>query len=126
MFPKDTQWLFGVHVLDLEKNGYIGPHVDSIKFSGSILSGLCLLSTCVMTLKNEKTGTIVDLLLKPRMLYIMRGGVRFDYSHEVHSGIKQWKDQSIERDRRISIMFRNEVEQQHKDLSKKVSYGVIE
>lgn len=33
MFPKDTQWLFGVHVLDLEKNGYIGPHVDSIKVS---------------------------------------------------------------------------------------------
>lgn len=31
MFPKDTQWLYGVHVLDLEKNGYIGPHVDSIK-----------------------------------------------------------------------------------------------
>ena len=25
-----------------------------------------------MTLKNEKTGTIVDLLLKPRTLYIMR------------------------------------------------------
>src|SRR5690348_8383655 len=31
MFPKDTVWLFGVHVLDLEKTGYIGPHIDSVK-----------------------------------------------------------------------------------------------
>mmetsp|Transcript_22905 Transcript_22905/g.23135 ORF Transcript_22905/g.23135 Transcript_22905/m.23135 type:complete len:317 (+) Transcript_22905:333-1283(+) len=38
------------HVIDLHANGYIGPHIDSIKFSGGIVSGLSLLSTRIMRL----------------------------------------------------------------------------
>lgn len=38
------------HVIDLHEEGHIGPHVDSIKFSGGMISGLSLLSSRVMRL----------------------------------------------------------------------------
>jgi hypothetical protein len=40
-----------VHVLDLHPEGYILPHVDSIKFSGGVVAGLSLLSTSIMRLQ---------------------------------------------------------------------------
>ncbi|XP_072925428.1 alpha-ketoglutarate-dependent dioxygenase alkB homolog 7, mitochondrial isoform X2 [Hemitrygon akajei] len=39
-----------VHVLDLEKTGFINPHVDSVKFCGDTIAGMCLLSSSVMRL----------------------------------------------------------------------------
>lgn len=44
------------HVLDLAADGYIGPHADSIKFSGGIVAGLSLLSTRMMVLKFDNSG----------------------------------------------------------------------
>jgi hypothetical protein len=43
------EWL-PVHIIDLEDNGFISPHVDSVKFSGGLVCGLSLLSPSIMTL----------------------------------------------------------------------------
>eukprot|EP01114_Cavostelium_apophysatum_P011687 TRINITY_DN2607_c0_g1_i3.p1 TRINITY_DN2607_c0_g1~~TRINITY_DN2607_c0_g1_i3.p1 ORF type:complete len:152 (+),score=3.48 TRINITY_DN2607_c0_g1_i3:418-873(+) len=132
MFDPTTKWLFGVHAVDLAPEGRIGAHVDSIKFSGEILSGLSLLSPCVMTLrrdpknsehkspdgddiakkhlKNHDTPISVDLLLEPRSLYILTSLARWEFTHEIPSGsdVVQFGDKSVQRARRISVMFRNE------------------
>jgi alkylated DNA repair protein alkB family protein 7 len=100
-FPETIPWRPGVHVLDLSAEGYIhhisydnlttkdiGPHVDSVKFSGGIVCGLSLLSPALMRLKFEnpdqstvlngfsqqqdKQNLVIDLLLLPRSLYILR------------------------------------------------------
>jgi hypothetical protein len=52
--------------------------------------------------------------------------VRFDYSHELHAGTRQFREHTVQRERRISIMFRNEVERQHQGVAKNVSYGTLE
>ena len=38
------------HVVDLSNDGHIMPHVDSVKFSGGMVSGLSLLSTRILQL----------------------------------------------------------------------------
>jgi alkylated DNA repair protein alkB homolog 7 len=45
-----------VHVLDLAADGVIGHHVDSVKFSGGLVAGLCLLTDAVMTLRPDVAG----------------------------------------------------------------------
>jgi hypothetical protein len=45
-----TMELLPPHVIDLSPDGHIGPHVDSIKFSGGMISGLSLLSSRMMRL----------------------------------------------------------------------------
>ena len=45
-----------VHVLDLAAEGVIRPHVDSVKFSGCAVAGVCLLSDAVMTLTPDVAG----------------------------------------------------------------------
>lgn len=96
--------LSSVHVLDLEPQGYIKPHVDSIKvgreqwlgapswgragqakthplpcplfqFCGSTIAGLSLLSPSVMRLVHtQEPGEWLELLLEPGSLYILRYG----------------------------------------------------
>ena len=46
-----------VHILDIEENGFLKPHIDSVLFSGGIVSGLTLLSTAVMTLQPQTFKT---------------------------------------------------------------------
>ncbi|XP_067119274.1 alpha-ketoglutarate-dependent dioxygenase alkB homolog 7, mitochondrial isoform X2 [Centruroides vittatus] len=61
-----------VHILDLEKTGYIKPHIDSVRFCGDTIAGLSLLSDCVMRLVREDDPTSrLDALLKRRSLYVM-------------------------------------------------------
>ena len=38
------------HAVDLSHDGHISPHVDSVKFSGGMVSGLSLLSTRILQL----------------------------------------------------------------------------
>eukprot|EP01041_Mallomonas_annulata_P010894 gene10894-22744_t len=90
------------HVIELHEDGHIGPHVDSVKFSGDVVAGLSLLSTRVMRLKPAPETEIteshirdasdadslyypqtVDLLLRPRSLYVLTGALRYRYTHEV-------------------------------------------
>lgn len=40
-----------IHVLDIARDGYMRPHVDSVKFSGGAITGLNLLSPVVITLQ---------------------------------------------------------------------------
>jgi len=98
------------HVIDLSKDGHIGGHVDSVKFSGDFICGLSLLSSRVMRLtvdwqdtpesvircsvkheelvplqegSNDKFPPQVDLLLPRCSLYIMKGVWRYHYNHSV-------------------------------------------
>ncbi|XP_077397104.1 alpha-ketoglutarate-dependent dioxygenase alkB homolog 7, mitochondrial isoform X2 [Festucalex cinctus] len=52
-FSSGSSLLGPVHVLDLDKTGYIKPHIDSVKFCGSTITGLSLLSDSVMRLVKE-------------------------------------------------------------------------
>lgn len=54
-----------IHILDLAGDGIIKPHVDSSRFCGSTISGISLLTDCIMRLKrtNEekyKQGKLDD------------------------------------------------------------------
>ncbi|CAN0326924.1 unnamed protein product, partial [Phaeothamnion confervicola] len=39
------------HAIDLAPEGFIKPHVDSVKFSGRVVAGLSLVSAAVMRLR---------------------------------------------------------------------------
>lgn len=123
-----------VHVLDLAKDGIIKAHVDSSRYCGSIIAGLSLLTDCIMRLKRvdetkylqgrakdayqvqvaESEGSTiefnyyVDVLLKQRSLYIMKDSARYKFSHEVLAPGAIFKNQEVNKDRRVSILCRNE------------------
>ncbi|XP_070564158.1 alpha-ketoglutarate-dependent dioxygenase alkB homolog 7, mitochondrial-like [Ptychodera flava] len=109
-FPSDMRQLPLVHVIDLAKDGYIKPHIDSVRFCGNTITGLSLLSSSIMRLVHDKHKEIkVDVLLHPRSLYIMRDAVRLDYTHEIlQDSESHFKGQAVPRDRRLSIMCRTE------------------
>ncbi|XP_028679324.2 alpha-ketoglutarate-dependent dioxygenase alkB homolog 7, mitochondrial [Erpetoichthys calabaricus] len=108
-FPLGAKQLHLVHVLDLHRKGYIKAHVDSVKFCGSTIAGICLLSSSVMRLISEKNPTdVVDLLLPRRCLYILRDEARYNYTHEILKDEESYfNDVKINRDRRISVICRN-------------------
>ncbi|XP_015917252.1 alpha-ketoglutarate-dependent dioxygenase alkB homolog 7, mitochondrial [Parasteatoda tepidariorum] len=109
-FPSDTVPMKQIHILDLAKNGYIKPHVDSIKFCGDTIVGLSLLSSSVMRLVSEKNkNMVVDCLLPRRSLYVMKGSVRYDFTHEIlGEKCSYFKGKLIAKDRRVSVICRNE------------------
>ncbi|KAJ3601446.1 hypothetical protein NHX12_032414, partial [Muraenolepis orangiensis] len=73
-FPEGSPLLGPVHVLDLDKAGYIKPHIDSVKFCGSTIAGLSLLSDSVMRLvKEDDADQWLDVLLPRYSLYILSG-----------------------------------------------------
>ncbi|XP_028906373.1 alpha-ketoglutarate-dependent dioxygenase alkB homolog 7, mitochondrial isoform X3 [Ornithorhynchus anatinus] len=81
-FDPDQPQLPLVHVLDLDQSGYIKPHVDSIKFCGSTIAGLSLLSTSVMRLvDSHDPQQWLELLLERRSLYILRRIFALAQSH---------------------------------------------
>ncbi|XP_059160984.1 alpha-ketoglutarate-dependent dioxygenase alkB homolog 7, mitochondrial-like isoform X2 [Physella acuta] len=110
VFSKDDVPLPHVHILDISKEGFIKPHVDAIRFCGDTIAGLCLLSSCVMRLALEKDSSKYgDVYLPRRCLYVMRGRARYEFTHEVlKSEESVFKHQIVPRDRRISIICRNE------------------
>ncbi|XP_033256790.1 alpha-ketoglutarate-dependent dioxygenase alkB homolog 7, mitochondrial isoform X1 [Orcinus orca] len=101
--------LSSVHVLDLEPRGYIKPHVDSIKFCGSTIAGLSLLSPSVMRLVHtQEPGEWLELLLEPGSLYILRGSARYDFSHEILRDEESFfGERRVPRGRRISVICRS-------------------
>lgn len=73
VFDDPKQSLVHVHVLDIAKDGYIKPHIDAIRYCGTTIAGLSFLSPSVMRLVHkDQKGLIVDLLLKPKSLYILK------------------------------------------------------
>ncbi|KAK3923432.1 Alpha-ketoglutarate-dependent dioxygenase alkB-like protein 7, mitochondrial [Frankliniella fusca] len=110
-FPEGKSQLKHVHVLDLSENGFIKPHIDSVKFCGDTIAGLSLLSDSVMRLVHDKDcNKIVDVLLKRRSLYVMRDSARYNYTHEIlKKDASIFNDKVIPRHRRISVICRSEV-----------------
>uniref|UniRef100_A0A671P8N7 AlkB homolog 7 n=1 Tax=Sinocyclocheilus anshuiensis TaxID=1608454 RepID=A0A671P8N7_9TELE len=108
-FPKDSPLLGPVHVLDLDKDGYIKPHIDSVKVCERINPASSLLSDIVMRLvpKNKSTDW-VDLLLSRRSLYILRDDARFKFTHEILKDEESFfSGQNVPRHRRISVICPN-------------------
>ncbi|KAF3424535.1 hypothetical protein E2986_08245 [Frieseomelitta varia] len=107
-FPKDMSKISLVHVLDLAPQGWIKPHVDSIRFCGEIIAGLSLLTDSVMRLKMVDNETLYkDFLLPRRSLYIMSGTARYNYNHEILKNEESFfEGQHIPKDRRISVICR--------------------
>jgi alkylated DNA repair protein alkB family protein 7 len=135
-----------LHALDLAgeaDGGAIAPHVDSVKFSGNVVAGLCLLSPALMRLYHEHSPATVDLLLPRRCLYVMSGEARYHWAHAVvgagpaavmsrrrdpndpaprpstpmpeedgggGGGAVTFRGQPVVRHRRISLIFRDELE----------------
>ncbi|XP_054859627.1 alpha-ketoglutarate-dependent dioxygenase alkB homolog 7, mitochondrial [Eublepharis macularius] len=108
-FPPQVLQLAQVHVLDLDKTGYIKPHIDSVKFCGCTIAGLSLLSSSVMRLVSERNPQDwLDLLLERRSLYILRGPARYEFTHEILKDEESFfEGKKIPRERRISIICRN-------------------
>ncbi|XP_062979698.1 alpha-ketoglutarate-dependent dioxygenase alkB homolog 7, mitochondrial [Elgaria multicarinata webbii] len=108
-FPPEVPQLTQVHVLDLDKTGYIKPHVDSVKFCGCTIAGLSLLSSSVMRLVSEQNPQDwLDLLLERRSLYILRGPARYEFTHEILKDEESFFDgRKVPRERRISVICRN-------------------
>lgn len=129
---KDSKILSHIHVLDLAEDGEILPHVDNVRFCGTTIAGLSLLSDAIMRFSRAKEDTnetggdtkqtaaktnsgeetsepYVDVYLKRRSLYIIRDKVRYDYTHEVlRKELSIFKSQPILKTRRISVICRNE------------------
>ncbi|XP_044514412.1 alpha-ketoglutarate-dependent dioxygenase alkB homolog 7, mitochondrial [Gracilinanus agilis] len=108
-FPPALAQFPMVHVLDLHQNGYIKPHVDSIKFCGSIIAGLSLLSPSVMRLVDtQDPQEWLELLLEPGSLYILRGPARYDFSHQILRDEESFfGEHRVPRGRRISVICRS-------------------
>ncbi|XP_004558535.1 alpha-ketoglutarate-dependent dioxygenase alkB homolog 7, mitochondrial [Maylandia zebra] len=108
-FPECSQLLGPVHVIDLDKTGYIKPHIDSVKFCGSTIAGLSLLSDSIMRLVKEDTPSEwLDLLLSRRSLYILRDQARYKFTHEILKNEESvFNGQRVPRQRRISVICRN-------------------
>uniref|UniRef100_A0A3Q1ENS3 AlkB homolog 7 n=1 Tax=Acanthochromis polyacanthus TaxID=80966 RepID=A0A3Q1ENS3_9TELE len=108
-FSEGSSLLGPVHVLDLDKAGYIKPHIDSVKFCGSTIAGLSLLSDSIMRLvKEDDSSERLDLLLSRRSLYILRDQARYEYTHEILKDEESvFNGQKVPRQRRISVICRS-------------------
>lgn len=108
-FPQGSQLLGPVHILDLDKKGYIKPHIDSVKFCGSTIAGLSLLSSSVMRLVKEGSpNEWLDLFLPRCSLYIMRDEARYTFTHEILRDEESvFNGRRVKRQRRISVICRN-------------------
>ncbi|XP_065905105.1 alpha-ketoglutarate-dependent dioxygenase alkB homolog 7, mitochondrial-like [Dysidea avara] len=97
-----------IHVLDLSNDGYIKPHVDSVKFCGRIIAGVSLLSSCVMRLQHEQDKhKWIVMLLPPLSVYIIRDVTRYQYTHEILADdVSYHRGQKIDRERRVSLICR--------------------
>jgi alkylated DNA repair protein alkB homolog 7 len=130
-FPNSSQTLPHIHILDLEATGFIKPHVDSVRYCGTTIAGISLLSDSIMKLvqttedhsaasddyRNQPTPSeeekknlySVKILLKRHSLYIMSHSARYNFTHEILKNEESFlKNQKIVKNRRISIICRNE------------------
>mmetsp|Transcript_15085 Transcript_15085/g.19723 ORF Transcript_15085/g.19723 Transcript_15085/m.19723 type:complete len:255 (+) Transcript_15085:117-881(+) len=118
-FVKDPHlvWLPS-HAIQLREDGDLKAHVDSVRFSGDLVAGLSLASSCIMRLKpaaNEEgeeqdlSKGFVDMLLEPRSLYAITGPSRYLYSHELlgDKDVFAPKNIIVNREDRFSIIFRD-------------------
>lgn len=121
---KDGKILSHIHVLDLSEDGEILPHVDNVRFCGTVIAGISLLSDSIMRFAPHHEGLegeaaikelehssepFVDVLLKRQSLYVIKNKVRYDYTHQILSkSLSKFKSKIVEKSRRISVICRNE------------------
>ena len=107
------------HALELAEGGSISAHVDSVKFSGGVVAGLCLLSDAVMVLTPDTDGPRpaapaapeVRLLLPRRCFYTLTDEARYAWAHAVPAGAAAtFRGAAVKRGRRLSIMLRDALE----------------
>ncbi|MEM7371189.1 MAG: alpha-ketoglutarate-dependent dioxygenase AlkB [Bacteroidota bacterium] len=86
----------------------ISPHIDCEPCFGSIVVSLTLGSGCGMRFTEAKDrAKHTELYLEPRSLIVLAGSSRYDYLHSIPSRKSDvWKDQKINRKRRVSVTFR--------------------
>uniref|UniRef100_A0AAV1UI98 Alpha-ketoglutarate-dependent dioxygenase AlkB-like domain-containing protein n=1 Tax=Peronospora matthiolae TaxID=2874970 RepID=A0AAV1UI98_9STRA len=114
LLPRGLNYFPAVHVIELAEDGYIKPHVDSVKFSGRVVAGLSLLSPSIMRFTEEHGESVIDAYLQRRSMYMITGRVRYHYMHEILPGTQLFRgDVSVNRTRRISMMFRDEFLEEH-------------
>lgn len=58
MLGKD---LLPVHILELNHDGEILPHIDNIKYSGSLIAGLSLQRDSILTLSNSSESESIEM-----------------------------------------------------------------
>ena len=111
--PRTGEPQSSIHFLELSAAGEILAHVDSVKFSGGIVAGLCLLSDAVMELVPEpEAGSLaspIRILLPRRALYTLSGAARYEWAHSIPAGAPMFKGRAVTRERRISVMLRDEL-----------------
>jgi alkylated DNA repair protein alkB family protein 7 len=114
ILPQELTYFPAVHVIELAEDGYIKPHVDSIKFSGRVVAGINLLSPSIMRFKEEHGDSVIDAYLQRRSMYMMTGRVRYHYTHEILPGAQVFRGEvPVNRTHRISIMLRDEFLDEH-------------
>jgi len=112
-------------LIDLEATGYISAHRDNMKLFGEFTAGLNLLSSAVIRFRpmtpnssdSSELAPVLDVVLRPRTLYVMHDVLRWEYTHEVLDSDDMatnevWKDHGREhagdvRGRRLSVIVRD-------------------
>ena len=115
VFGSKDSSISATHVLDLSEDGYIKPHIDSIKFCGALVSGLSLLSDAVMRLQLDESN-YADVLIPRFSVYIMSDDIRYKYTHEILPNVAEICGQKVNRTRRITVMKRS-LESDHNSQS---------
>jgi hypothetical protein len=108
------------HVLDLrDHDSGIGKHVDSLTF-GSVICGISLISPCVMIFRDSKSDIEKErVLIPPLSFYVQWDDFRYACSHEIpmtNDTDHSIDGKFIERKRRVSIMFRDIMNERSKNL----------
>ncbi|KAI9292299.1 hypothetical protein K502DRAFT_352146 [Neoconidiobolus thromboides FSU 785] len=105
---KDKIWL-PLHILDLNNNGKILPHIDNHELSGSIIIGLSLLSDTKIKFQHQDGDHEFELLANRRSLYIQKDSIRYNYLHSIMNDNNEFlfNNQVYSSGRRISWLFRD-------------------
>jgi len=116
-------------IIDLAPDGYITAHRDNMETYGEFTCGLNLESSAIVRFRpindfgedyrlnadGSQRDPVVDVLLRPRTLYVMHDAMRWEYTHEVLSKeesqqvwAQQGESQPEEtRTRRLSVIVRD-------------------
>lgn len=63
--------------------------------------------------EDPPTGEYISLLLPPRSFYVLSGEARYKWAHTVAGGSPEFMGKVYPRDRRISVILRDEVQPEH-------------